>query len=61
MKTIRRLKVEPPSVNIPSQIRLKGKWLEEAGFKPNDYVSVNIEQGRIIIQRETPPRNNEPI
>lgn len=54
MKTIRRLKVEPPAVHIPTQIRLKGKWLEEAGFKPNDYVSVNIEQGKITIQRETP-------
>jgi hypothetical protein len=57
MKTIRRLKVEPPAMKIPSQIRLKGKWLEEAGFKPNDYVSVSIETGKIIIELERYPQS----
>jgi len=55
-KLIRRLKVERPGMSIPTQIRLKGKWLEEAGFKPNDYVSVNIEQGKLTIQREENPQ-----
>ena len=54
-KLIRRLKVEPPGVEIPSQIRLKGKWLEEAGFKPGDYVSVSIEMGKLTIQIESSP------
>lgn len=32
-----------------SLIRLKGKWLTSAGFKPGQKVSVQVEQGRLII------------
>lgn len=39
-------------VKVP-EICLKGKWLEEAGFAPNDYISVICEDGKItIVQRE---------
>ena len=35
------------------RIRLKGKWLAEAGIQPNNYVSIeNPEQGRLIIKLE---------
>ena len=30
-------------------IRLRGKWLREAGFQPDSYVALTIEQGRIVI------------
>ena len=58
MKIIRRIKVEPPGATMPTQIRLKGKWLEEAGFKPGDYVSVNIGHGELIIKREVGGKPN---
>ena len=32
-----------------SLIRLKGKWLTSAGFKPGQKVRVEVEQGRLII------------
>lgn len=30
-------------------IMLKGKWLEEFGFKIGDYISVTCEDGRLVI------------
>ena len=30
-------------------IMLKGKWLEELGFKIGDYISVTCEDGRLVI------------
>ncbi len=36
-------------------IRLRGKWLWQAGFLPDSYVTLTIEQGKIVIvpQRAT--------
>ena len=31
-------------------IMLKGKWLEELGFKIGDYISVTCEEGRLVIR-----------
>ena len=33
-------------------IMLKGKWLEELGFKIGDYISVTCEDGKIIITQD---------
>jgi hypothetical protein len=30
-------------------LRLQGKWLWQAGFLPDSYVNLTIEQGRIVI------------
>lgn len=30
-------------------IMLKGKWLEELGFKIGDYISITCEDGRLVI------------
>ncbi len=34
-------------------IMLKGKWLEELGFKIGDYISVTCEDGRLVITSDT--------
>lgn len=34
------------------QLLIKGYWLEELGFLTGQSVTVNIEQGRLIIQAE---------
>ena len=36
-------------------ILLKGKWLEEAGFKPGEYVEVVVEGDKITLSKTTPP------
>lgn len=46
----RRLKVEEPSITMPTRIRLKGRWLERAGFKPGTHVEVTVENNRITIE-----------
>ena len=33
------------------QIRLQGKWLREAGFKPHDRILVKKEGTRLVIER----------
>ncbi len=33
-------------------IRLKGKWLQEYGFDLNTHISVNCEEGKLIITKE---------
>lgn len=38
-----------------SMIRLKGKWLNEAGFIPDSHVTVIVEQGRLTIIQEQRP------
>ncbi|WP_144021326.1 SymE family type I addiction module toxin [Caballeronia sordidicola] len=30
-------------------IRLMGRWLEQAGFKPDSRVCVHVEDGRLVI------------
>lgn len=50
----RRLKVEPIYRNQGqepfSKIRLKGAWLQKAGFEPGDKVKVAIEAKRLTIE-----------
>ena len=36
-------------------ILLKGKWLEEAGFKCGEYVEVEVEGDKISLTKTTPP------
>ena len=36
------------------QIRLQGKWLREAGFRPHDRILVKKEGTRLIIERCDP-------
>lgn len=56
----RRLKIYEQSMGsgnytqVPALL-LKGKWLEEVGFKAGDYVEVNIENEVIAIKKTTPP------
>ncbi|MFP1741087.1 SymE family type I addiction module toxin [Lonsdalea quercina] len=38
--------------NPPSAINFEGRWLEASGFITGMPVTVNIEQGRLIIQAE---------
>ena len=45
----RKIKVEEESAKLPVRIRLKGKWLEHAGFKPGTHVEVKVEFGRLTI------------
>ena len=40
--------------NIPSpQIRLEGKWLEQLGFTTGCFVSIQCEEGRLVIEKDT--------
>ena len=48
--TTRLLKVERKTLTLPSQLRLKGKWLERAGFPPGSRVKVIITNGTLTIQ-----------
>ncbi len=59
----RTLKVEPFDrgfwQNPKSLIRLKGKWLREAGFEPGYTVTIRVTPGEIvlsIIDEEQPPQ-----
>jgi len=45
----RKIKIEDESVTMPVRIRLKGKWLERAGFKPGTHAEVKVEFGRLTI------------
>jgi len=38
-----------------STILIKGKWLEEAGFKIGDYLAVEVEGDKITLAKTTPP------
>lgn len=33
------------------QIRLQGKWLREAGFRPHDHILIKKEGERLVIER----------
>ena len=56
----RKLKVYAQSMGggnytpVPT-ILLKGKWLEEAGFKCGEYVEVVVEENKITLTKTTPP------
>ena len=47
------LKVEHATVYIPTQIRLKGQWLERlAGFRPGSLARVSVlSQGTLLIEQ----------
>jgi hypothetical protein len=53
INTRRRLKVEHCGDFAKRKtyplVRIRGNWLRDAGFLPNSYVSVIIEQGKIIL------------
>jgi antitoxin component of MazEF toxin-antitoxin module len=40
-------------------IRLTGQWLERAGFKPGDKITVLVENRQITIQQKMTPRQNQ--
>ena len=45
----RKIKIEEESAKLPVRIRLKGKWLERAGFIPGTHAEVKVEFGRLTI------------
>lgn len=45
IESIHRKKGQKPF----SKLRLKGKWLTEAGFPPESQVNIIVESGKIII------------
>lgn len=55
MKKTRKLKIQPKTVNrtfnyvIVPEILLKGKWLEEAGFKPGQHVQIEQQKNKLTI------------
>lgn len=57
----RKLKVYEQSMSgssytpVPTII-LKGKWLEEAGFKSGQYVEVICDGDKITLTKTTPPK-----
>lgn len=36
------------------QILLQGKWLERAGFSAGDKITVDCQQGRLVITKDKP-------
>jgi hypothetical protein len=46
----RKIKVEESTPTMPVRIRLKGKWLERAGFKQGTHVEVTVEPGKLTIE-----------
>ena len=55
----RKLKIYEQSMGggnytpVPT-ILLKGKWLEQSGFKPGEYVEVVVEGDKITLSKITP-------
>lgn len=39
--------------NLSPQIRLEGKWLEQLGFTAGSFVSIQCEEGRLVIEKDT--------
>ena len=37
--------------HVYSRIRLKGRWLRDAGFEPGTRVKVKVETGQLVIER----------
>lgn len=48
--------------SVPT-ILLKGKWIEEAGFKMNEYVAVKVEGDKITLTKDIPlePKSSKTI
>jgi toxic protein SymE len=55
MKKTRKLKIQPKIIlrsydkTIVPEILLKGKWLEEAGFKPGQNVQIEQKKNKLTI------------
>ncbi len=55
MKKTRKLKIQPKTVSrtfkyvIVPEILLKGKWLEDAGFKPGQNVQIEQQKNKLVI------------
>lgn len=55
MKKTRKLKIQPKTVSrtfkyvVVPEILLKGKWLEEAGFKPGQNVQIEQRKNKLVI------------
>lgn len=55
MKKTRKLKIQPKIIlrsydkTIVPEILLKGKWLEEAGFKPGQNVQIEQRKNKLVI------------
>ncbi|MBN9294003.1 MAG: SymE family type I addiction module toxin [Flavobacteriia bacterium] len=55
MKKTRKLKIQPKLVSrvcyhvVVPEILLKGKWLEEAGFKPGQNVQIEQRKNKLVI------------
>lgn len=47
----RKIRVERETLYIPPQIRLKGKWLERAGFTVGERVQVELLQRGVLLVR----------
>lgn len=58
MKSVRQLTVYQRFDNVEfkegeySEIKLRGHWLNKAGFNPFDKIEVQIEQGKLIITNQ---------
>lgn len=46
-----RTDINRPTVIVPF-IRLRGRWLALAGFRPGDRIKVEVDYGRLTITRE---------
>lgn len=61
----RKLKIYEQSMGggnytqVPA-ILIKGKWLEERGFKCGEYVEVEVEGNKITLTKTTPPEKENP-
>jgi len=62
----RKLKIYEQSMgggnytHVPT-ILIKGKWLEEGGFKCGKYVEVVVEGDKITLTKTTPPEVKEKV
>jgi len=57
----RKFKLQPQHVSLKyrrekvvPKLTLSGKWLETAGFLPNEIIYVKVEKGRLIITSYQP-------
>lgn len=63
---IRKLKIYEQSMGggnytpVPT-ILLKGKWLEQSGFKSGEYVEVKVNDDEITLRKTTPPETKEKV
>jgi hypothetical protein len=62
-KSFRRLTVsyiaDSRVKGLPPHLRIKGRWLEEAGFPVGAKVNVEVSHGRLVIERAPPEQECE--